>query len=94
MYKRQEKEYVLYQNLVSDMKRFFHYANPNELSLEEREKGIIELFKLLSCNSLCANLKVLNKDYSKTFGRKNEKVIDQTTFVNISPSGLYRRIEQ
>ena len=89
-----EKEYVLYQNLVSDMKRFFHYANPNELSLEEREKGIIELFKLLSCNSLCANLKVLNKDYSKTFGRKNEKVIDQTTFVNISPSGLYRRIEQ
>lgn len=89
-----EQEYVLYQNLVSDMKNIFHYTNPNELSIEEREKGIVEMFKLLSCNSLCANLKVLNKDYSMAFGKKNGRIISNAKIINISPSGLYRRIEQ
>lgn len=89
-----EKEYVLYQNLIPDMKKHLHYDNPNELSVEEREKAIIEMFKLLSCNSLCANLKVLSKDYSMAFGKKNDRTITNVKIINISPSGLYRRVEQ
>ena len=76
------------------MKEYLHYDNPNELSVEEREKAIVEMFKLLSCNSLCANLKVLNKNYSMAFGKKHGRTIEDVTIINISPSGLYRRVEQ
>lgn len=88
-----EKEYLLYQDLIPKMKEYFHYKNMEILTTEEREKSIIELLKLLNCNSTNANLKFLNDSYSSAFGKKNDRIISETKIVHTSVTGIYRRIE-
>ena len=78
-----EKEYVLYQNLLDEMKQMFK----KDLTCEEKEKAIIEMLKLLKFNSACANLKFLNA--STAFGRKEKRIIDHATIITQSTTGLW-----
>ena len=58
------------------------------MNLETKEKVLQELFKLLKCNSSCANLKFLNAKASSFFGRKNERTISNAIIIKKSPAGL------
>lgn len=84
-----EKEYVLYQNLVNDMKKFFCYDNLNDLTIELKEKIIIEMLKLLKTNSETANLKFLDSTYSMAFGKKHGKTVENCQIINKSVTGIY-----
>ncbi len=87
-----EKEYVLYQNLVSDMKIMFSIKDEEvKLEIEAKEKVIIQLLKLLKCDSDTANLKFLDNSYSMAFGKKNGRIIDHATIINKSVTGLRSR---
>ena len=88
-----EKEYKLYQDLIPKMKEYFCYNDQEKLTIEEREKVIIEMLKLLKLNSSTANLKFLDSSYSMAFGKKNDRIIEQPKIINQSVTGLYRRIE-
>ena len=75
------------------MKEYFCYNDQEKLTIEEREKVIIEMLKLLKLNSSTANLKFLDSSYSMAFGKKNDRIIEQPKIINQSVTGLYRRIE-
>ncbi len=79
------KEYVLYQNLLKEIKQLF---NLESLSLEEKEKVIVEMFKLLKYNSTCANLKFLKA--SIAFGKKHGRTIEHATIISQSTTGLWK----
>ena len=83
-----EKEYVLYQNLLDEMKRMFKINQETKLNIEDKEKAIIETFKLLKCNSTCANLKFLNA--SSAFGKKDKRLIQHGKIINQSTTGLWK----
>lgn len=85
---KMENEYKLYQNLLPELKSMIHYDQLHTLSLEEREKTIIELFKLLKCDSKNANFKFLNTKYSSAFGKKNSRVIDHAQVKCKSVTGI------
>ena len=88
-----EKEFKLYQDLIPKMKEYFCYNEPEKLTIEEREKIIVEMLKLLKVNSGSANLKFLDSSYSMAFGKKNGRIIEQFKIINQSVTGLYGRIE-
>ena len=83
-----EKEYVLYQNLLPEINRMFGKEKLKDISLENKEKIIIEMFKLLKADSITANMKFLNRDYSSAFGRKHGKPVDHAIIINKSVTGL------
>lgn len=89
-----EKEYQLYKNLIEDMKKYFCYENPSVLTLEQKEKIIIEMLKLLKYDSQVANLKFLDKSYSMAFGKKNDRIIETFKIINLSITGLYKRYNE
>lgn len=84
-----EKEYKLYSNLLDDMKKMFKVNDMESLTIEEKEEIIKQMFNLLKANSLCANLKSIDKKYSSTFGRKHERTISHTKIINKSTTGIY-----
>lgn len=84
-----EREYVLYQDLVNDMKEFFCYEDLDMLTIELKEKIIIEMLKLLKVTSGTANLKFLNSTYSMAFGKKNGRTIENCQIINKSITGIY-----
>ena len=61
--KKLEKEYQLYQDKVSQLKEMIHFSNLHLLTLEQKEKTIIELMCLLKCDSQVANFKFLSDKY-------------------------------
>lgn len=89
-----EKEYVLYQNLVLELKNMIQYDDLNLLTVEEKEQSIKELFKLLNCKSDTANFKFLNDKYSSTFGRKSNRTINSAKVFNISTSGIRKQEDE
>ena len=58
------------------------------MNIETKEKVLQELFKLLKCNSSCANLKFLNTKASTFFGKKNGRIISNAIIIKRSPAGL------
>ena len=84
-------EYVLYQNLVSDLKRMSQYDDLDVNSTEKKEQIIKELTKLLNCNSENANFKFLDKSYSSAFGKKNGRIVIQGIVINKSVTGIKER---
>ena len=82
-----EKEYILYQNLLDQMKEMFKINSTEKLNPEDKEKVILEMFKLLKCNSACANFKFLNE--SIAFGKKNGRIINDGIIINQSATGLW-----
>lgn len=83
-----EKEYKLYENLVPQLKEMFHPTKVQDFTLVEKENTIIQLMKLLRCNSETANLKFLNSKYSMAFGKKHGRIISTATIINSSVTGL------
>lgn len=84
-----DKEYKLYSNLVNQMKDMFKYNDIKSLEIEEKEVIIKQMLNLLRANSLIANLKLLNKNYSGVFGRKHSRMIEHTKIINKSVTGIY-----
>ena len=70
-----EKEYKLYCNLLSELKNYINIDSLNNISIEDKEKVLLELFKLLKFNSACANLKILDNHASSAFGKKHSRII-------------------
>lgn len=70
------------------MKRMFKINQETKLNIEDKEKAIIETFKLLKCNSTCANLKFLNA--SSAFGKKDKRLIQHGKIINQSTTGLWK----
>ena len=83
-----EKEFLLYKNLISELKEMIQFNNLSLLSLEDKEKIIIELFKLLKCDSGNANFKFLNSKFSSAFGKKNDRTISHAKVHNKSVTGI------
>lgn len=83
-----DSDYKLYSNLLDDMKMMFCIDNLEFLTLEQKEKVIIEMLHLLKVNSVNANLKFLNSSYSSAFGKKNDRTIEHAIIINRSVTGL------
>ena len=83
-----EKEYELYSNLIPELKEYLNELSIKNLSIEDKEKVLIELFKLLKFNSKCANLKFLNSKASIAFGKKHGRTISNPIIIYKSPTGL------
>lgn len=83
-----DKDYKLFSNLISELKQMINYDNYNGFTIEEKEKIIKELTKLLNCKSDNANFKFLNEKYSKSLGRKNACMIDNMKLISKSLTGI------
>lgn len=89
-----EKEYVLYNNLVPELKSMINYDNLDINSTENKEKIIVELLKLLKCNSANANFKFLNDKFSSAFGKKNDRTIENVTVKSNSYTGIWSKYNE
>ena len=89
-----ENEYKLYSNLVPELKSFLSDDSIAILTLEEKEKTLIELFKLLKFNSKYANFKFLGNGLSTTFGRKQARIVNNPTLICKSTTGLKESIRE
>ena len=87
-----EKEFVLYQNLLDEMKEIFKINQEEKLNIEDKEKAILEMFKLLKFNSSTANLKFLNS--SIAFGKKHSRIINHSIIINQSTTGLWEQTNE
>ena len=83
-----EKEYVLFKNLVNDLKNIVKYEAYASLSIEEKENIIKQILNLLNCKSDNANFKFLNEKYSSAFGKKNGRMIDHAVIISKSTTGI------
>ena len=79
---------MLYNNLIPELRGYLNDKSIKNLSIEDKEKALKELFNLLKCNSKCANLKFLNFKASSYFGKKNGRIISNATIIYKSPTGL------
>ena len=86
-----ENEYKLYCNLLPELKKYINIDSLNNISIEDKEKVLLELFKLLKFNSFCANLKILDSQVSSAFGKKNGRIISNAAVINKSVTGLKER---
>ena len=86
-----ENEYKLYCNLLPELKKYINIDSLNNISIEDKEKVLFELFKLLKFNSACANLKTLGSKASSAFGKKNDRIISNAAIINKSVTGLKER---
>ncbi len=84
-----EKKYELYKDLLPKINKMFGEQELPNTTLENKEKIIKEMFKLLNTSSLTANMKSWNKDYSTAFGRKNKKTINHVKIINKSITGIW-----
>lgn len=82
-------EYFLYNSLIDTIKVMFKYNNVKLLSVSDKEIIVLEMFKLLQCNSVTANLKALDSDYSSAFGRKKGCNIEHAKIINTSTTGIW-----
>lgn len=89
-----EKEYILYNNLVSELKSMINYDNLDINSTENKEKIIIELLKLLKCNSSNANFKFLNDKYSSAFGKRHRRTIENVIVKRNSYTGIWSKYNE
>ena len=98
-----EKYYPLYESELERLKEVNtsgEFNNLQLINLDKKDKSkdneitkvevIKEIFKMLKCNSVNANLKKLNKTikFSDRVGRKNSITIKKGTLIYKSPTGL------
>lgn len=88
---KMENEYKLYCNLLPELKNYINIDSLNNISIEDKEKVLLELFKLLKFNSACANLKILDNHASSAFGKKHSRIITNAIVINKSVTGLKER---
>ncbi|MGN1371743.1 MAG: type II CRISPR RNA-guided endonuclease Cas9 [Candidatus Coprovivens sp.] len=85
---RFEKDYVLFSNLVVELKKIVSYGDYSVFNVQEKENIIKQLTLLLNCRSDNANFKFLNDKYSSAFGKKNDRIIESCFVSNLSVTGL------
>lgn len=83
-----EKDYVLFDNLVEELKEIVSYKDYSSFNIQEKENIIKQLTLLLNCRSDNANFKFLNDKYSSVFGRKHSRTIENCEISNLSVTGL------
>lgn len=83
-----DNNYVLFSNLILELKQLINYDDYSIFTIEEKEKIVKELTKLLNCKSDNANFKFLNEKYSSAFGKKHNRIIDSMKISNKSYTGL------
>ena len=83
-----DSDYSLYKSLIPELKEMIGYNDLTNLSEEEKENTIIELMKLLKCNSQNANFKFLSPNFSSAFGKKNGRTIENCVIYNKSNTGI------
>ncbi len=83
-----ETDYKLYENLLPEIKEFLSDDVLNNITIDTKEKTLLELFKLLKFNSATANLKCLDSNLSLAFGKKHSRIISHFTIINKSVTGL------
>lgn len=83
-----DNDYLLYKNLIPELKKMINFENIDILTLEDKEKTIIELLHLLKCDSKTANFKFLNSNYSMAFGKKDKRIINSSSIYNKSVTGI------
>ena len=89
-----EKEYKLFNNLVSSLKEMVDCNNLNKYSIEQKENIIKQLTKMLNCKSDNANFKFLNSKYSSAFGKKNSRIVNSCKVINQSCTGIKENINE
>jgi CRISPR-associated endonuclease Csn1 len=89
-----EKEYELFKNLITDLKLITKYNENFDFSVENKEKIIIQLTKLLNCKSDNANFKFLSDSYSSAFGKKNGRTIEHCSYVSKSVTSIHEAINE
>ena len=55
---------------------------------------IVELLKLLKCNSANANFKFLNDKFSTAFGKKNGRIIENVIIKSNSYTGIWSKYNE
>lgn len=83
-----DSDYSLYKSLIPELKEMIGYNDLTNLSEEEKENTIIELMKLLKCNSQNANFKFLSSNFSSAFGKKHGRTIENCIIYNKSKTGI------
>ncbi|MEG2379170.1 MAG: type II CRISPR RNA-guided endonuclease Cas9 [Bacilli bacterium] len=83
-----ETKYLLYNNLIPELREVLSTEIINEKSLEDKEKIAKEITKLLNIKSECANLKFVNGKTSESFGRKNGRTISNFVVIDKSVTGI------
>lgn len=86
-----ENDYKLFANLIIDLKNMTNNGDYSIFSIEQKEKIIKELTKLLNIKSDNANFKFLNDKYSSAFGKKNGRIIENCNIICVSPAGLKKK---
>ena len=86
-----KNDYKLFTNLIIDLKNMTNNGDYSIFSIEQKEKIIKELTKLLNIKSDNANFKFLNDKYSSAFGKKNDRIIEICNIVCESPAGLRKK---
>lgn len=81
-----EKEYKLYNNLITELKEIIKYDDMSTLTIEDKENMIIQLTKLLNIKSECANFQ--NYGHSLAFGKKNGRIIEKSSVITKSVTGI------
>ena len=88
---KMNSKYVLFNNLITELKKMINYENIASNDIEQKEGIIKQLTKLLNCKSNNANFKFLNNSYSMSFGRKDHKIISNLKLINSSSTGIYTK---
>ena len=88
---KMNSKYVLFNNLITELKKMINYENIASNDIEQKEGIIKQLTKLLNCKSNNANFKFLNNSYSMSFGKKDHKIISNLKLINSSSTGIYTK---
>jgi CRISPR-associated endonuclease Csn1 len=88
IYNKVINDYKLYSNLKENLKKYLCIESLEILPIETKEQIIIEILKLLKCNSANANFKFLNEKYSSAFGKKNDRIIEHAKIITKSVTGI------
>lgn len=86
-----EIEYELYRDLLPKLKQYISDNTIQAMNIEEKEKVLFELFKMLKFNSTNANLKVIDSNAPSEFGRITDRTIEHAIIINKSITGLKER---
>ena len=87
IFKKVDEKYLLYKDSFIKLRKSLNDVY-STIKLEDKEKLIKELLRLLKYNSSTASLKFLGSEFADGYGRKKGQSITHATIYNKSISGL------
>lgn len=86
-----EKEFLLYYNLVEQLKEIINISNLVDVKIVDKENFAKEILRLLKYNSSTANMKLIPNKISSNdrYGRTGAKTISSGKIISKSVTGLY-----